>query len=148
MTISSDSELEKDEDHQEEIIEIEGSSLETISEEKSLVISEDIFPDSLLVVPLYDRPLFPKMLLPVIISDKKLEKVLEDELKGPLKYVGLVYSNETDENSDETKENINDRLANIGADLTLFRSADRSSWRLPQPAVGNIEDMYSSGEGP
>ena len=34
MTISSDSELEKDEDHQEEIIEIEGSSLETISEEK------------------------------------------------------------------------------------------------------------------
>ena len=97
MSISSDSELEKDEDHQEEIIEIEGSSLETISEEKSLVISEDIFPDSLLVVPLYDRPLFPKMLLPVIISDKKLEKVLEDELKGPLKYVGLVYSNETDE---------------------------------------------------
>ncbi len=116
MTISSDSELEKDEDHQEEIIEIEGSSLETISEEKSLVISEDIFPDSLLVVPLYDRPLFPKMLLPVIISDKKLEKVLEDELKGPLKYVGLVYSNETDENSNETDENSDetkeDNLAN------------------------------------
>ena len=127
MTISSDSELEKDEDHQEEIIEIEGSSLETISEEKSLVISEDIFPDSLLVVPLYDRPLFPKMLLPVIISDKKLEKVLEDELKGPLKYVGLVYSNETDENSDETKENINDRLANIGAVGRIVQASKHSN---------------------
>ena len=116
MSKTSDPELETDDNPQEEIIEIEGDSLETITEEKSLVISEDIFPDSLLIVPLYDRPLFPKMLLPVIISDEKLENVLEDELKGPLKYVGLVYSYEPDVQNDETEaENIPDRLANIGA---------------------------------
>ena len=116
MSKTSDPELETDDNPQEEIIEIEGDSLEAITEEKSLVISEDIFPDSLLIVPLYDRPLFPKMLLPVIISDEKLENVLEDELKGPLKYVGLVYSFEPDVQNDETEaENIPDRLANIGA---------------------------------
>ena len=116
MSKTSDPELETDDNPQEEIIEIEGDSLEAITEEKSLVISEDIFPDSLLIVPLYDRPLFPKMLLPVIISDEKLENVLEDELKGPLKYVGLVYSYEPDVQNDETEaENIPDRLANIGA---------------------------------
>ncbi len=116
MSKTSDPELETDDNPQEEIIEIEGDSLEAITEEKSLVISEDIFPDSLLIVPLYDRPLFPKMLLPVIISDEKLEKVLEDELKGPLKYVGLVYSYEPEVQNDETEAaKIPDRLANIGA---------------------------------
>ena len=70
MSKSSDPELVTDDDPQEDIIEIEGDTLEAIPEEKSLVVSEDIFPDSLLIVPLYDRPLFPKMLLPVIISDE------------------------------------------------------------------------------
>lgn len=44
MSKTSDPELETDDNPQEEIIEIEGDSLEAITEEKSLVISEDIFP--------------------------------------------------------------------------------------------------------
>ena len=42
---------------------------------------------------------FPKMLLPVIISDEKLEKILLEELKESLRYVGLVYSFEQDKNN-------------------------------------------------
>lgn len=116
MSKSSDPELETDTDHQEEIIEIEGNIIEALPEEKSLVISEDVFPDTLLIVPLYDRPLFPKMILPVIIADEKLEKVLEDELKAPLRYVGLVFSQEAEgpkQNGDD--EHIQDNLAKIGA---------------------------------
>ena len=44
-----------------------------------------------------------------------------------MKYVGLVYSNETDENSDETKENINDRLANIGAVGRIVQASKHSN---------------------
>ena len=33
---------------------------EAVPEDKSLVVSEDVFPESLIIVPLYDRPLFPK----------------------------------------------------------------------------------------
>ena len=116
MSESTIDELENDEGFEDEIVDIKENVLEALPEEKSLVISEDVFPETLLIVPLYDRPLFPKMLLPVIISDEKLEKVLEEELKGPLRYVGLVYSNETEGskamNGNEKKSG---KLATIGA---------------------------------
>jgi len=77
MIQSPDSEFENENDSQEEEIEIQGNIIEALPEDKALVVSEDVFPDSLLIVPLYDRPLFPKMLLPVIISEEKLDKVLK-----------------------------------------------------------------------
>ena len=92
MTQPTDQDFEKDEENREDIIEVTEKIGEALPEDKSLVVSEDVFPDSLLIVPLYDRPLFPKMLLPVIISDEKLEKVLLEELKESLRYVGIVYS--------------------------------------------------------
>jgi len=73
MIQSSDPEFENDDDSQEEIIEVTENIIEALPEDKSLVISEEVFPNSLLIVPLFDRPLFPKMLLPVIISDENLE---------------------------------------------------------------------------
>ena len=78
-------------------------------------IFEDVFPESLIIVPLYDRPLFPKMLLPVIISDEILEKVLLEELKQSLRYVGLVYSSEEDKNSPKKGIISAKNIAQIGA---------------------------------
>ena len=99
MSQPTDQDFEKDEENREDIIEVTEKIGEALPEDKSLVVSEDVFPESLIIVPLYDRPLFPKMLLPVIISDEKLEKVLLEELKESLRYVGLVYSFEQDKNS-------------------------------------------------
>ena len=99
MSQPTDQDFEKDEENREDVIEVNEKIGEAIPEDKSLVVSEDVFPESLIIVPLYDRPLFPKMLLPVIISDEKLEKVLLEELKESLRYVGLVYSFEQDKNS-------------------------------------------------
>ena len=116
MSESIENDFENQKDHQDEIIDLNENDVDKIQEEKSLVISEDVFPDSLLIVPLYDRPLFPKMLLPVIISDEKLEKVLEEEIKNDLRYVGLVFSFE----NEGSKEIINfeknpEKLAKIGS---------------------------------
>ena len=88
MIQSPDSEFENENDSQEEVIEVQENIIEALPEDKSLVVSEDVFPDSLLIVPLYDRPLFPKMLLPVIISEEKLEKVLLKELRVPSAMLG------------------------------------------------------------
>ena len=69
-------------------------------EDKSIIIASDLFPEQLLIVPLYDRPLFPKMMLPVIISDEELEQHMMKVMKDSLKYIGLVFSfreNEEDE---------------------------------------------------
>ena len=115
MSQPTDQEFEKDEDNQEDIIEVTEKIGEAIPEDKSLVVSEDVFPESLIIVPLYDRPLFPKMLLPVIISDEKLEKVLLEELKESLRYVGLVYSFEQEKNSPAETVTSPKNLAQIGA---------------------------------
>ena len=115
MIQSPDSEFENENDSQEEVIEVQENIIEALPEDKSLVVSEDVFPDSLLIVPLYDRPLFPKMLLPVIISEEKLEKVLLKELKGPLRYVGLVYSYEPEDDSHTNEPGIAEKLSKVGA---------------------------------
>ena len=115
MIQSPDSEFENENDSQEEVIEVQENIIEALPEDKSLVVSEDVFPDSLLIVPLYDRPLFPKMLLPVIISEEKLEKVLLKELKGPLRYVGLVYSYEPEDDSHTNEPSITEKLSKVGA---------------------------------
>ena len=115
MSQPTDQDFEKDEENREDIIEVTEKIGEAIPEDKSLVVSEDVFPESLIIVPLYDRPLFPKMLLPVIISDEKLEKVLLEELKESLRYVGLVYSFEQDKNSPDEGAISPKNLAQIGA---------------------------------
>ena len=115
MIQSPDSEFENENDSQEEEIEIQGNIIEALPEDKALVVSEDVFPDSLLIVPLYDRPLFPKMLLPVIISEEKLGKVLLKELKGPLRYVGLVYSYEPEDDSQTNEPGTTENLSKVGA---------------------------------
>jgi len=115
MSQPTDQDFEKDEENREDIIEVTEKIGEAIPEDKSLVVSEDVFPESLIIVPLYDRPLFPKMLLPVIISDEKLEKVLLEELKESLRYVGLVYSFEQEKNSPAESVTSPKNLAQIGA---------------------------------
>ena len=56
MIQSPDSEFENENDSQEEEIEVQENIIEALPEDKALVVSEDVFPDSLLIVPLYDRP--------------------------------------------------------------------------------------------
>ena len=115
MSQPKDQDFEKEEENSEDIIEVSEKIGEALPEDKSLVVSEDVFPESLIIVPLYDRPLFPKMLLPVIISEEKLEKILLEELKESLRYVGLVYSFEQDKNRSNVGTISMKNLAQIGA---------------------------------
>ncbi len=48
----------------------------------SLVVAKDILPESMLVIPLHERPMFPKMMGPVIVDDRKLQKAVLDHMKA------------------------------------------------------------------
>lgn len=58
---------------------------------KSLVLAKDLLPERLMVIPLHDRPMFPKMMGPVIIDDAVLQKAVMKHVNQntPL-YFGLV----------------------------------------------------------
>ncbi len=58
---------------------------------KSLVLAKDLLPERLMVIPLHDRPMFPKMMGPVIIDDMVLQQAVMKHVNQntPL-YFGLV----------------------------------------------------------
>lgn len=58
---------------------------------KSLVVTKDLLPDRLMVIPLHDRPMFPKMMGPIIVDDAVLQQAVMKHVNrnAPL-YFGLV----------------------------------------------------------
>ncbi len=60
------------------------------TEPGSLVVAHEVLPDTLLIVPLYERPLFPKMMGPLLITDEELKKALLAELDESHRHLGLL----------------------------------------------------------
>ncbi len=58
---------------------------------KSLVVTKDLLPDRLMVIPLHDRPMFPKMMGPIIVDDAVLQQaVMKNMNKNTPLYFGLI----------------------------------------------------------
>lgn len=59
--------------------------------EKSLVVQKDLLPERVMVIPLHDRPMFPKMMGPIIVDDPRLQQAVMKhvEQNKPL-YFGLI----------------------------------------------------------
>ncbi len=58
---------------------------------RSLVVAKDLLPDRLMIIPLHDRPMFPKMMGPIIIDDTGLQQAVMKHMNQntPL-YFGIV----------------------------------------------------------
>lgn len=58
---------------------------------RSLIVAKDLLPDRLMIIPLHDRPMFPKMMGPIIIDDMGLQQAVMKHMNQntPL-YFGLV----------------------------------------------------------
>ena len=64
---------------------------EATESNRSLVVAKDLLPENLLIIPLHDRPMFPKMMGPIIIDDATLQQVVLKHVNQntPL-YFGLI----------------------------------------------------------
>jgi ATP-dependent Lon protease len=73
---------------------------------KSLVLAKDLLPERLMVIPLHDRPMFPKMMGPVIIDDMVLQQAVMKHVNqnAPL-YFGLVLQKPKEDGLAHTAEN-------------------------------------------
>ena len=64
----------------------------------SLVVSKDLMPESILIFPLYDRPMFPKMMGPLIIDNPKMQEIiLESHEQSKPMYLGLLLIRPTED---------------------------------------------------
>ncbi|MGA7277250.1 MAG: endopeptidase La [Desulfocapsaceae bacterium] len=70
---------------------IEVEQEEQGSDDQKLLPAQDVLPESLLIIPLYDRPMFPKMMGPIMVEDPRIQKmILEAQEKGLIIYLGLL----------------------------------------------------------
>lgn len=98
-------EAEKQEAEQVEVIQ----PAEEEQSEANLVLARQVYPAYLPIVPVYHRPLFPKMQIPMLIGDDHLKKMIGERLKGDSRLIGVVLVK--GRNSAEESEPVN------GADL-------------------------------
>ena len=76
---------------------------------KSLVVAEDKLPEHLLIIPLHDRPMFPKMMGPIMIEEPALQQALMDiEDKNAPLYLGLLLTHPSEDSLPRMPQTIDD----------------------------------------
>lgn len=81
------------------------------SAETSIIVASDLLPTSLIIIPLFDRPFFPKMMVPILLSNEELVNNILESLSDKQKYVGLLFAEETEGEGESFKV---ERFAKIG----------------------------------
>ena len=77
--------------------------------QKSLILAQDILPEKLLIFPVFDRPMFPKMMGPIIIDDPHYQKVVMKmaEKNQPL-YFGLLLAKRGEDDMHKKPTDVDD----------------------------------------
>ena len=65
--------------------------------EKGMVLARDLCPNHLPIVPLHSRPIFPKMLIPLMFEADNLKAMIAAKAESQDKCIGLVLIREADE---------------------------------------------------
>lgn len=60
------------------------------NDQNAIVVADTILPNVLPIIPLTDRPLFPKMMNPIMVMDKELQKIIHNAPKATPIYIGLL----------------------------------------------------------
>jgi ATP-dependent Lon protease len=103
---------------------IDSTEDENIEEgsDKSLVISKNLLPETLLIIPLHDRPMFPKMMGPIIVDDIKIQRALMErgEQSTPL-YLGLLLTKPSEDAMPRRPEDPDD-FFNVGVVVRVVQA--------------------------
>ncbi len=72
--------------------------------DEGIVLARHMLPAELPIIPLKNRPLFPRMMAPLLIQEDNLKAMIEQLAKSPSKYVGLVLLRPRPEDEEPTPE--------------------------------------------
>ncbi|MGK5094403.1 endopeptidase La [Deltaproteobacteria bacterium TL4] len=102
-------------------------SSKDLSEDKSIVVSGEIFPPLLLIFPIFNRPVFPKMMTPLVIVEKRMKKIILEALEATPGYLGLVLAKIDPEAEPQQIASVDDlhRVGVVGK-IVQFRQFDKN----------------------
>ncbi|MFQ5646692.1 MAG: endopeptidase La [bacterium] len=87
------------------------------SSSQELILASDALPESLIIVPLQQRPIFPGMVIPLIITGAHAIKAIEAVENSPSKLLGFILTrNDVDES-----EVVPDDLYSVGVVANIIR---------------------------
>ena len=78
-----------DQENRAEVVDEKQEST-TGSPEETIVLARHVLPLRIPIVPLTSRPFFPKMMVPIVIEEARLKKMIGEMIQKESKYVGLV----------------------------------------------------------
>ena len=94
--VTEEGELELEQEHEEQ-------------EAQKLLPAQDVLPESLLIIPLYDRPMFPKMMGPIMVEDPRIQQmILQAQEKGLVIYLGLLLVKQSESGVTHAPQSIDD----------------------------------------
>ena len=96
---------------------------EPTAADQKLVLARDVYPSQLPIIPISDRPLFPKMTVPMIMDDEPLVKMLIELADTETRFVGIVLQRETEEEADESEPVRTSDLYDVGVIAEVIRMA-------------------------
>ena len=102
------------------------------SAETSIIVASDLLPTSLIIVPLFDRPFFPKMMVPILLSNEELVNNILESLNDKQKYVGLLFAEETEGEGESFKVQRFAKVGVAGKVMQINRKPDAPAQLLVQ----------------
>jgi ATP-dependent Lon protease len=107
--------------------------------DKSLIVAEDKLPEQILLIPLHDRPMFPKMMGPIIIDDAALQQaIMATEDKTVPLYLGLLLMRPTEDSLPRTPQGADD-FFRVGVVVRVLQVSNTKSGAPLQLLVQALE---------
>ncbi len=106
-----------------------------------IILARDLLPESLLVIPLQDRPIFPKMTVPLVIDNPGIAETLIKQVENGSRYVALVLR-QPDEESQQDEEHTSKAppsLYRVGTVAEVIRMAKGDSGREIQVLLTAVQ---------
>ena len=115
------------------------------TEEQTVVLAREILPRELTILPIRNRPPFPKMTIPIVVAEEPLKKALVERAKSTARIIGLVLRKDADEEGAESKEAGPADLYTVGVAAEILQAAQVSPDAPLQMVVGVLARFRITG---
>jgi len=106
------------------------------ADEKRIVLARAMLPENLSIVPIAGRPLFPKMIVPLIIDDPRGKKAVNNVLQANSKFIGVVLMKD---NKSDAADAVAAEFYQVGVVAEVIRVNQPSADAPMQVMLGALE---------
>ena len=129
----------------DDVIEPDSVELDTATgDHQSIVVAREHFPKHLLLIPTMERPLFPKMMGPIFVSNAELKKTVLEQLSQNQPYFGLVLAR-TDATAETKTVESSEDLFRTGVAVRVVQASPPSD-SAPLQLLVQVAERFSITE--